>query len=168
MTVHAPIIATQSKPEMREFLSLPTWIHAGSRETGGSLSLVEQIIPPGFSSPWHVHHDEDETFFVITGEVTVVFADRALVLGPGHSAVGPRAVPHGFRVTGNEPARLLLVTTGPGFADFVRDVGEPVSDGATIEPREPDLARVVALAERHGLATSDRCPKSALPDAASA
>ncbi|WP_051231276.1 cupin domain-containing protein [Kaistia adipata] len=159
MTVFAPIAGTQPKPETRDFLSLPTWIHAGRNETGGSLSLVEQIIPPGFASPWHVHLDEDESFFVITGEVTVYVAGRAQIVGAGQYAFGPRAIPHGFRATGNEPTRLLLVTTGSGFADFVRDVSEPVGDAAAIEPREPDIARVIAMAERHGLAILGPIPE---------
>lgn len=152
MTVQSPIAGTQEKPAMRDFLSLPTWIHAGLNESGGSLSLVEQIVPSGFTSPWHVHHDEDESFFVITGEITVYASGRAQIVGAGQFAFGVRAVPHGFRVTGAEPARLLLITTGSGFADFVRDVSDPVADGATIEPHEPDIARVIAAAERHGLA----------------
>lgn len=159
MTAFAPIAATQPKPETRDFLSLPTWIHAGRSETGGSLSLVEQVIPPGFASPWHVHLDEDESFFVITGEVTVYVAGRAQVVGAGQYAFAPRAIPHGFRVTGNEPTRLLLVTTGSGFADFVRDVSEPVADAAAIKPREPDIARVIAMAERHGLAILGAIPE---------
>jgi mannose-6-phosphate isomerase-like protein (cupin superfamily) len=159
MTVFATITGTQPKPETRDFLSLPTWIHAGRDETGGSLSLVEQIIPPGFASPWHVHLDEDESFFVITGEVTIYVAGRAQVVGAGQYAFAPRAIPHGFRVTGSEPTRLLLVTTGSGFADFVRDVSEPVADAAAIEPREPDIARVIAMAERHGLAILGPIPE---------
>ncbi|MBN9024188.1 MAG: cupin domain-containing protein [Rhizobiales bacterium] len=152
VTVQNPIAGTQAKPAMRDFLSLPTWIHAGRIESGGSLSLVEQIIPPGFTSPWHVHQDEDESFFVIAGEITVYVSGRAQIVGAGQFAFGPRAVPHGFRVTGAEPARLLLITNGSGFADFFNAVSDPVADGAAIEPHEPDIARVIAMAERHGLA----------------
>ncbi|MCX5518664.1 cupin domain-containing protein [Kaistia defluvii] len=152
MTVQDPIAGSQAKPAMRDFLSLPTWIHAGRNESGGSLSLVEQIIPPGFTSPWHVHHDEDESFFVMAGEITVYASGRARIVGAGQFAFGPRALPYGFRVTGAEPARLLLITTGSGFADFVQDASDPIADGVAIEPHEPDIARVIAAAERHGLA----------------
>lgn len=152
MTVQDPIAGSQAKPAVRDFLSLPTWIHAGRNESGGSLSLVEQIIPPGFTSPWHVHHDEDESFFVMSGEITVYASGRARIVGAGQFAFSPRAQPHGFRVTGAEPARLLLITTGSGFADFVQDASDPIADGAAIEPHEPDIARVIAATERHGLA----------------
>lgn len=140
------------KPPMRLFIDLPTWIHAGRSETGGSLSLVEQCIPPGFVSIWHIHQDEDESFFVIDGELTITIADRSLVVGPGQYAFAPRAVPHGFRVNGTETARLLLMTTGPQFADFIAEASDPADEGTPGEPREPDIARLVAAAKRHGLA----------------
>jgi mannose-6-phosphate isomerase-like protein (cupin superfamily) len=161
MPAHAPIAETQPKPETRDFLSVPTWIHAGRGETGGSLSLVEQVLPPGFASPWHVHHDEDESFFVITGEITVVVADQARIVKAGQCGFGPRAIPHGFRVTGSEPARMLVVTTGSGFADFVRDASDPVASAEAIVPRAPDIPRVIAMAERHGIAILGPMPEPA-------
>jgi mannose-6-phosphate isomerase-like protein (cupin superfamily) len=152
MTLHDPQAEQARKPAMRHFLSLPTWIHADRARTGGAISLVEQHIPTGFASPWHIHQDEDESFFVIDGEVTVVVDDRRIVLGPSQYAFGPRGVPHGFRVTGPGTARLLLMTTGPRFADFIAEASEAVTAGGNAKPGEPDLARLVAAAERHGLA----------------
>jgi quercetin dioxygenase-like cupin family protein len=152
MTVHHPQPAQDRKPAMRHFLSLPTWIHADRAVTGGAISLIEQQIAPGFASPWHIHQDEDESFFVIEGEVTVMVGETRIVLGPGHYAFGPRGVPHGFRVTGPETARLLLMTTGPRFADFIAEASDPVVEGAQANQEEPDIPRLIATAERHGLA----------------
>ncbi|PPE80711.1 cupin domain-containing protein [Kaistia algarum] len=135
----------------RRFLGLPTWIRAGREETGGALSLVEQVIPPGFESPWHMHRDEDESFYVIEGAIQVVVEDRSVTLGVGDYAFGPRGVAHGFRVVGDAPVRLLLMTTGGAFADFMREASDP-ADGGAQGAGEPDMARLMAAAERNGLA----------------
>src|SRR5271169_229008 len=98
MTVQAPIPkSSEAVPASRRlFLSLPTWIRASGAETNGTLSLVEQVIPLGFASPWHVHHNEDESFYVLDGKMTVVVGDRAVILNAGDYGFGPRGIPHGF------------------------------------------------------------------------
>lgn len=129
------------------FLGLPTWVKAGRAGTGGRLSLIEQLIPAGFESPWHVHREEDESFFVIEGEMTVVTSQGRVKLGAGGYAFGPRGVPHGFRVEGTGPARILLITTGADFADFIIETSAP----ADAAPMPPDFAALAAAAERHGM-----------------
>lgn len=129
------------------FLGLPTWIKAGPRNAGDHVSLIEQVIPAGFESPWHVHRLEDESFYVISGEMTVIAGDTRVRLGAGGYAFGPRGVPHGFRIEGTVPARILLITTSRGFAEFIAETSVPV-DAA---PTPPDLAAFAAAAERHGM-----------------
>ena len=129
------------------FLGLPTWIKAGPQNAGDHVSLIEQVIPPGFESPWHVHRLEDESFYVIEGEMTVIAGDTRVRLGAGGYAFGPRGVPHGFRIEGNKPARILLITTTGGFARFIAECSAPV----TAAPTPPDLAAFAAAAERHDI-----------------
>jgi quercetin dioxygenase-like cupin family protein len=131
----------------RRFLGLPTWIKADRSITGGRFSLVEQVIPAGFESPWHVHHSEDESFYVLEGEMTVIVGDTHVRLAKGDFGFGPRGVSHGFRIDGSTPARILLMTNGSDFADFVGETS--ASLGAP--PAPPDMALLAAAAERHNL-----------------
>lgn len=147
-----------SSPQ-RWFLSLPTWIRAGGGDTKGTLSVVEQVIPPGFASPWHVHHDEDESFFVLEGRVTVIVADRAITLSAGGFAFGPRGIPHGFRTEGTVPTRLVLLTSGGSFADFIRATSVPAEGVAAPEPNEADLSKLIAAAQAHGLSILGPLPE---------
>ncbi len=133
------------------FLGLATRVHAGPENTDGTLSVVEQVIPAGFASPWHVHHDEDESFLVLEGEMEITVSDEKLILGEGAFGRGPRGVPHGFRITGNKPARVVMMTSGPRFAEFVRDVGQPWSDTPPPPPGPEAMPMLLALAEKHGL-----------------
>ena len=133
--------------EERRFLGLPTWIKADRSSTGGRFSLVEQVIPAGFESPWHVHHSEDESFYVVEGEMTVIVGDTRTHLGKGGFGFGPRGVSHGFRIEGSAPARILLMTNGTDFADFVGETSAPLD----APPAPPDLALLAAAAERHNV-----------------
>ena len=136
-----------SRVEERRFLGLPTWIKAGRELTGGEFSLIEQIIPAGFESPWHVHHSEDEAFYVIEGQMSVIMEGSKTSLQTGGFAFGPRGIPHGFRIEGDDPARILLMTTGSDFADFIAETSVP----SNTPPTAPDMALLVAAAKRHNV-----------------
>jgi len=129
------------------FLGLPTWIKASRQNTGGRLSLIEQIMPAGFESPWHVHHSEDESFYVIEGAMTVIVGGNRISLGQGGYAFGPRGIAHGFRIDGTTPARILLFTTGGDFADFIAET----SVARDTPPSPPDMGKLMAAAARHQL-----------------
>lgn len=139
----------------RRFLGLPTWIKADRQGTGGHFSLIEQVIPPGFESPWHLHRSEDEAFYVIEGQMAVIVEGSQQLLQPGDFAFGPRGIPHGFRIVGDQPARVLLMTTGSDFADFVAEMSVPVD----APPVPPDMGLLVAAAERHDLAILGPLPR---------
>ena len=158
MTMHATVSAEAAPAAQRSFLSLPTWIRASGADTGGSFSLIEQLIPPGFASPWHVHHDEDESFYVIDGKATVVVANRSVTLNAGDYAFGPRGIPHGFRIEGTKPARVLLMTSGGAFAEFIRAMSQPADGAPAAAPTEADLQKLVAAAQSYGLSTLGPMP----------
>ena len=134
----------------RWFLNTLTWIKATGEQTNGRLSLAEHLIPAGSASPWHVHHTEDESFYVIEGELTVALGDQRLALRPGGFAFGPRDVPHGFRVEGQQPARILLLTNSSDFANFLFEASQPASAAILPEPSMPDLGRLTALSSKYG------------------
>ena len=149
-TPHTPVGTSE-----RRFLGLPTWIKADRELTGGHFSLIEQVIPAGFESPWHMHRSEDESFYVIEGRMTVIFEGSRSELQQGDFAVGPRGIPPGFRIEGDKPARVLLMTTGSDFADFIAETSVP-SDAP---PAPPDMGLLVAAAERHDIAILGPLPR---------
>ena len=89
-------------------------------------------MPMGLASPYHVHRNEDEAFYVVEGELAVVVNGEWLSAGPG-DVYGPRNIPHGFKVVGTTPARRLLLCAPAGFERFVHDLSMPldaVPDGS--------------------------------------
>lgn len=128
-------------------------IKATAEQTGGRYTLVEVLAPDGFASPLHVHHTEDEAFWILEGEMTFYVGEQTIKARPGSFLFGPKEVPHAFRVDSG-PARLLFVLSPAGFEDLVREMGEPARElSIPPQPEAPDeaeLRRMAAIAARHG------------------
>jgi steroid delta-isomerase-like uncharacterized protein len=127
------------------FLGLPTMVRAAANGTSGAFGLVEhQQMPPGFESPYHLHHKEDEAFYVLSGQMAFVVDGKWVQASAGSFVYGPREVAHGFKVIGDNPASMLLLCTPGGFEKFVIELG--TSRDAT--PAPPDMAALMAVAAR--------------------
>lgn len=134
------------------FLQTLMTVKASGAESGGAFSLIEVHYPAAFSPPPHVHHHEDESFYILEGEVVFSCGDRTWTAGQGAFAVLPCGVQHGFTIGGSAPARMLQMSSAPGLERFFRDAGAPAAE-RTLPPAgaKPDLPRLRAAAERHGL-----------------
>jgi quercetin dioxygenase-like cupin family protein len=99
-------------------------IHVDGDASGGALAILDERGRRGDMPPLHVHRRDDETFYVLDGELTLFVAGEQLVIGAGQAAFAPRDVPHAYRVE-SEEARWLVITTPAGFDAFVREVSEP-------------------------------------------
>jgi len=123
-----------------DFLGSTVRILVGADETDARFSLVDMIeVPAGQMPPLHVHHAEDEIFYVVDGEVTLFLPGRQIDCGPGDCVLAPRGVPHTYRV-GDLPARWLIMSSPAGFERFVSDV-------AALEELDP--ATLTAVAAEH-------------------
>src|SRR5581483_1941380 len=132
------------------FLTNRMTIKATAETTGGAFGLVESLIAPGFSPPLHVHHLEDESFWVLEGVVTMKCGDRTFRAGPGSFVFLPRDVPHTFVVEGSSPARMLtLLTPGGGEGVFVEG-GRPAEADGLPPPTAPDLEALKRASRRFG------------------
>jgi quercetin dioxygenase-like cupin family protein len=72
----------------------------------GAFAQFLHVSPPGTGVPMHIHHNEDESMYIVEGEVVAQVGDAALTCRSGDSLMLPRGVPHGWRVAGDAPARL--------------------------------------------------------------
>jgi quercetin dioxygenase-like cupin family protein len=124
---------------------------ATSAETGGGFVLFEMLAPRGKATPLHLHPNEDESFYVLEGELLAHVDGREVRAGQGAFVSFPRGTPHAFTVTSETARFLTLLTPGPAAAEaFFRDAGEP-APAAELPPEAPlDIARIQASAERHG------------------
>jgi mannose-6-phosphate isomerase-like protein (cupin superfamily) len=96
---------------------------ATTQETGGNLFLIEHTNLLAGGPPLHLHHAQDEWFYVMEGEVQFQVGEKRLRLKAGDSVLAPRKVPHGFIGAGSTPAKMLIAFTPAGkMEQFFRDV----------------------------------------------
>ena len=147
-----PIALGPGEGEHFWFFGGLTTIKADGAGTGGRMMLTEQTAPRGSGSPLHVHHNEDEWFYVLEGELTIWVAGQTVVAPAGSFVFGPRDVPHTFIVNSDE-ARFLLVTQAAGFEGFIRTLGTPapVAEIPPAPTAPPDMEPVLRAAADHGL-----------------
>ena len=107
-----------------------------SEQTAGQVSVIESAAPPGFTGPPLHHHDFDETFYVVEGELTFQLHDELLGVKSGQLAFAPRGAPHTFTNLGPGPARYLIVCT-PRPDSSATSRAWPPSDKTSTRPVGP-------------------------------
>jgi mannose-6-phosphate isomerase-like protein (cupin superfamily) len=90
-------------------------IKAATRQTNGSLTVLELVIGPGKGPALHTHLREDELWYVLDGDFRFKAGDAMLRMPAGGMAFGPRGTPHAFQNIGETPGRLLVITTPSGL-----------------------------------------------------
>ncbi len=93
-------------------------------ESDGACAAVEISTPPQVGPPLHVHHREDEAFYVLEGMYEIRVGGRMIPAPPGTFAFLPRDIPHSYTNVGYRTGRLLLTITPAGFERFFEDVGQ--------------------------------------------
>ncbi len=132
------------------FLGTLMVVKAGGSETEGRFALIDQHMPAHYGTPLHVHHTDDEAFYVLAGELYVLCGQQQVRAGPGTWVFAPRGVPHAIQ-TGEAGARVLTFSSPSGFVEFVRAVGEPAREHALPPPAPVDAERLAAIAREHGI-----------------
>lgn len=101
------------------------------RDTGGLLGLERFHLSGGvLGARPHVHRAHDESFYVLSGSLTVATAGGDVVLAAGDLAHAPRGSLHGFRNADPDVAvEALCLYTPPGYEQYFRDVHAAVAAG---------------------------------------
>jgi quercetin dioxygenase-like cupin family protein len=132
------------------FLNGLNILMATTESTGGAFSLVHHTAPPGHATPYHLHHIEDEAFFVLGGEFTFVCEGKKTVLGPGGYIFLPRNIPHGIRCTSSAPSTMLILATpGTGFVGMMTEMATPAEQRTLPVPTAPDIQKLTMLCAKY-------------------
>jgi quercetin dioxygenase-like cupin family protein len=169
--------ATVSEPQVTAgedplwFLGTLARIKLDGQQTGGRFALWEAVVPRGAAPPLH-SHPQDETFYLLEGEVTVWIVEpelvkpassaawlktRARLCRPGTATFAPAGIPHTFRAE-SDTARMLVLSTPAGIEDHVRALAEPAQwpwlqpppDGPRVDPDRMAAVEAEMGMVRHG------------------
>lgn len=116
-------------------------------QTDGRLFQMLVSYPRGGAPPLHIHHDADETFYVLDGEVSIFVGEERIECKPGDFVFGPRGIPHAFLVQ-SERAEMLITFSPAGIEGFFAEVAPPVIPGApppaSTMPDQEEFVRLMA------------------------
>ncbi|MFC5757439.1 cupin domain-containing protein [Rhizobium sp. GCM10022189] len=122
------------------------------RQTGGLFCLFENASPGRTATPVHVHAGDDETVYVLEGQLTAILNGEPRTLSPGESLFLPRGIPHQLTNPDERPARYILIGSPDVFEHFLAAAGRQLRQGETAGPPTPDdIERLKAAAPRFGI-----------------
>jgi quercetin dioxygenase-like cupin family protein len=126
---------------------------ATAEETRGQFALIEATARKGNVPPRHVHHREEETFYVLEGEMNATVGDHTFKARPGTLVCLPRDVAHSFTID-SEQLRTLILFTPAGLEGFFKEFSVP-APAMTLppanEPAYTEVQRMLEAAPRYGL-----------------
>jgi quercetin dioxygenase-like cupin family protein len=125
---------------------------ATGADTGGAFSLIEQVGAPGTGAPPHIHHGEDEFFYVLEGEATFTLGDQTIEGKAGTFVFLPRDVIHHFQNVGTQPCRMLIGLSPAVAEGFFREMGEPAPASLELPPpAAPDIDKLLMLSRKYNV-----------------
>jgi len=120
-------------------------------EAQDRFTLVEALAFQTTEPPLHIHHREDEAWYVLDGRMTFYVGDEVLEATPGCFVYAPSGLPHTFTVD-IEPTRVLVFASPAGFEHFAMELGQQATDDnrpANLSVPPPEVLGPVA--ERYGI-----------------
>jgi quercetin dioxygenase-like cupin family protein len=143
-----PLVVRRDEGEARWWFGSLAVIKATAADTAGRLTIVEITEPPGVEAPLHVHHRDDEGFWILEGDVSFEVGGTTIEAHAGDFVFGPRGIPHRYTV-GDTGCRMLFIMVPAGLEDVLRATSEPAAS-RTVPPapeQEPDAAEIEQLKE---------------------
>lgn len=122
------------------------------KDTNGQFSLMHASQIQGLEPPPHTHSKEDESFYLMDGEIEFRVGNEVLHAKPGDWVFLPRNVEHSFKVL-TEKAEVLIHLTPGGFEDFFIEMSEPAKE-LSIPPKPegpPNVQKLIETASRYGI-----------------
>ena len=126
---------------------------ATSEDTNGKYAMWEAIVPPGGGPPPHVHSREEESFYILEGEITFQIGEERVVATAGMFANMPVGTPHSFKNESSQPARVLISVAPAGLEEMFFEFGVPLSEGATsaLPPTKDEIEKLLKIAPSYGI-----------------
>ncbi|HVM34606.1 MAG TPA: cupin domain-containing protein [Actinomycetota bacterium] len=146
-----PVAVPRGQGDARWWMGNLAEIKVTAAETGGLLTVVEITEGPGAGGPLHVHHREDEAFWILEGSATFEVGEEVIEAGPGDFLFGPRDVPHRY-TAGPDGCRMLFVFTPGGFEELLLATSEAARERTLPPPsaEEPDFEALLPIIHKYG------------------
>jgi quercetin dioxygenase-like cupin family protein len=126
---------------------------ATGEDTQGEFALIALSSRKGNVPPPHIHHREDETFYVLEGEMTFSAGGGTIKATPGTMVFLPRDIVHSFTIDSDQ-ARILVLLTPAGAEGYFRECSVPAPAMAlppAVETPYAEIQKMVHVAQKFGI-----------------
>jgi mannose-6-phosphate isomerase-like protein (cupin superfamily) len=115
--------------------------------------MSEISVPPAGGPPPHIHHREDESFYVREGTLAIRIGNKTVNAAPGDFVHISRGTVHSFKNIGTGRAKMLVTFTPAGMEKFFEEAFRPAGDRQAGPPlvTEELLARLLGAAAKSGV-----------------
>lgn len=122
-------------------------------DSGGAITVMEDLVAPRAATPLHLHAREDESAYVAEGRLLFEVGEERFEATTGSHVHMPRGLPHRFTNLGDAPARMLVSFDPAGIEEMFFRMGRPVEDPARPPgpPGPEEMARMAAIARDFGV-----------------
>lgn len=123
-----------------------------AKDTNGAFSLTHGFEIQGLEPPPHTHTREDESFYVMQGEMNFFVGDKTFNAKTGDWVFLPRNIQHTFQVV-TPTAEVLINLTPGGFENFFIEMSEP-AQALVIPPKPagpPDVQKIIEISSKYGI-----------------
>jgi quercetin dioxygenase-like cupin family protein len=123
------------------------------KESNNVFFQFEAIVPEGGGPPPHIHSREDETIYVVSGNVEFRLGDTKHQAKAGDFVYISRGTVHNFKNVGKETAKLILTFSPAGMDDYFAEVFPEVKDKNAPPPPITDelIRKLTEVAPKYGL-----------------
>jgi quercetin dioxygenase-like cupin family protein len=163
--MHPLVPFVRGRQSLKESVWYTGWLLtflATGEDTQGRFALIEGLTRKGNVPPPHIHHREDESFYILEGEMTASIGSQFIYGTPGTMIFAPRNVVHSFEIH-SEQLRVLLLLTPAGLEGYFKECSVPAPAMTLPPPAEVqyrDIEKLIAVGARYGVeGVSQREPR---------
>jgi len=152
MMPHPPTVRTPGEGKTIAVVGDVYRFLATGDETDGRYAMFEACVPPGGGPPPHIHSREEESFYILEGEITFEVGDERFVATAGTFANMPVGSLHSFRNNTDKVARMIISVAPAGLEKMFLEVGQPMAFSDQVPPvSKVEIDRLLAAAPRYGI-----------------
>lgn len=112
---------------------------ATGKQTNGAFTVIDQTVQPQSGPPPHIHHREDEAFYILEGRFSFLSGDKQSVFEAGSFVYIPKGTLHTFKNIDDQQGKLLVIITPAGLEEFFYAIGTPAAGLATPPTFDPTV-----------------------------
>jgi len=151
-TPHPPVLRQPGEGQTVAVVGDVYRFLATGDETDGRYAMFEAVVRPGGGPPPHIHSREEESFYVLEGEITFQVGEDRFVAKAGTFANMPVGSLHSFRNDTDKTARMIISVAPAGLEKMFLEVGQPVAFGQQAPPpSQAEIEKLLVVAPRYGI-----------------